>query len=102
MRRHADVAQLVERDLPKVDVASSSLVIRSTKVLIPRSWRESRGVRELPGRSCVDDHGPGRVPLRTRSPGSLAGDGREDGSGLLVDQAGEQLLGEPEAERVGE
>lgn len=28
-RRHADVAQLVERDLPKVDVASSSLVIRS-------------------------------------------------------------------------
>ena len=26
----ADVAQLVERDLPKVDVASSSLVIRST------------------------------------------------------------------------
>ena len=28
--RHADVAQLVERDLPKVDVASSNLVIRST------------------------------------------------------------------------
>ena len=28
--RHADVAQLVERDLPKVDVASSSLVIRSS------------------------------------------------------------------------
>ena len=27
--RHADVAQLVERDLPKVDVASSNLVIRS-------------------------------------------------------------------------
>ncbi len=28
-RRRADVAQLVERDLPKVDVASSNLVIRS-------------------------------------------------------------------------
>jgi uncharacterized protein (TIGR02453 family) len=28
---HADVAQLVERDLPKVDVASSNLVIRSMK-----------------------------------------------------------------------
>src|SRR3954452_9802726 len=28
--RHADVAQLVERDLPKVDVASSNLVIRSS------------------------------------------------------------------------
>ena len=28
----ADVAQLVERDLPKVDVASSSLVIRSTSI----------------------------------------------------------------------
>ena len=27
---HADVAQLAERDLPKVDVASSNLAIRST------------------------------------------------------------------------
>src|SRR6478672_11363990 len=32
----ADVAQLVERDLPKVDVASSSLVIRSTSFPGPR------------------------------------------------------------------
>ncbi len=30
--RHADVAQLVERDLPKVDVASSNLVIRSMEI----------------------------------------------------------------------
>ena len=29
VHRRADVAQLVERDLPKVDVASSNLVIRS-------------------------------------------------------------------------
>ena len=41
-RRRADVAQLVERDLPKVDVASSSLVIRS----------DTRGLR------------PGRYPRR--------------------------------------
>ena len=29
---HADVAQLVERNLAKVEVASSSLVVRSAKV----------------------------------------------------------------------
>jgi hypothetical protein len=31
-RKHADIAQLVERNLAKVEVASSSLVVRSEKV----------------------------------------------------------------------
>ena len=38
---HADVAQLVERNLAKVEVASSSLVIRSERVVglpIPVEW----------------------------------------------------------------
>ena len=49
-RRHADVAQLVERDLPKVDVASSSLVIRS----------DTRGLR--PGRYPRPGERVHRVP----------------------------------------
>ena len=50
-RRRADVAQLVERDLPKVDVASSNLVIRST-LSPPRRARRSahRRCRELESR----------------------------------------------------
>jgi hypothetical protein len=36
---HADVAQLVERDLAKVEVAGSSPVVRSRKVVPPRSIR---------------------------------------------------------------
>ena len=40
-RRQADVAQLVERNLAKVEVASSSLVVRSERVVglpIPVEW----------------------------------------------------------------
>ena len=40
--RHADVAQLVERDLPKVDVASSSLVIRSESYVGTKFRRTTR------------------------------------------------------------
>ena len=47
----ADVAQLVERDLPKVDVASSSLVIRSSSSPVPQRprCRSRRGLRPFPG-----------------------------------------------------
>ena len=38
----ADVAQLVERDLPKVDVASSNLVIRSER----RDWLAAQAARQ--------------------------------------------------------
>ncbi len=40
-RAHADVAHPVERHLAKVEVASSSLVIRSKKIqTIPKGWSE--------------------------------------------------------------
>ena len=55
---HADVAQLVERDLPKVDVASSNLVIRSP----PETPGTAGGLAAFPPASRASDR-----PARTTS-----------------------------------
>ena len=62
----ADVAQLVERDLPKVDVASSSLVIRSTFSRPARSGSATTSLRshlDRPG------HSPRLTPRTPRHAG---------------------------------
>ena len=67
----ADVAQLVERDLPKVDVASSSLVIRSSHLRTIPSRRHAGRAHERDALLNVDvassnsSSAPVSVPVRT-------------------------------------
>ena len=72
----ADVAQLVERDLPKVDVASSSLVIRSTPHSILYRISQStaaRRSRRLRHGSPVFLPGPAQRPIDAPRPGRPRG-----------------------------
>jgi hypothetical protein len=68
-KKQADVAQLVERNLAKVEVASSSLVVRSERVSSPSSGglAERRGnglqirVHGFKSRTHLDSNTPSRA-----------------------------------------
>ena len=66
----AEIAQLVEHNLAKVRVASSSLVFRSKKVLHVRHWKGGRVVdySGLENRRAERHRGFESLPFRSESP----------------------------------
>ena len=69
-KANAEIAQLVEHNLAKVRVASSSLVFRSKKVLHVRHWKGGRVVdySGLENRRAERHRGFESLPFRSESP----------------------------------
>ena len=69
-KKFAEIAQLVEHNLAKVRVASSSLVFRSKKVLHVRHWKGGRVVdySGLENRRAERHRGFESLPFRSESP----------------------------------
>ncbi len=93
-KRHADVAQLVERNLAKVEVASSNLVVRSQEVgdlpEPPHSWWSGREARQRPAKPSTRVQIPSPPPRTISSAGERFPDTEEVTGSIPVSSTGPQ------------
>ena len=91
-KRQADVAQLVERNLAKVEVASSSLVVRSKAAGNPsgfaRSWWSGREARQRPAKPSTRVQIPSPPPWTISSAGERFPDTEEVTGSIPVSSTG--------------
>ena len=91
-KRQADVAQLVERNLAKVEVASSSLVVRSMETGdLPEplhSWWSGREARQRPAKPSTRVQIPSPPPRTISSAGERFPDTEEVTGSIPVSSTG--------------
>src|SRR5690606_36935439 len=89
--RQADVAQLVERNLAKVEVASSNLVVRSKEEGDPgplHSWWSGREARQRPAKPSTRVQIPSPPPRTISSAGERFPDTEEVTGSIPVSSTG--------------